>query len=182
MTSNAGRGSRVLGRLGVADGKGVVRVEDRYDTEIDDLWSSITDPERLARWYGKVEGDLRPGGAFTLYLESADLNSIGRVDTCEPPQRLRITTRESDESARRGNGPPPFEQTVEATLTAAGAQTVLTIEIRGLPLDKIEYFGAGWQIHAENLAAYLAHQESAETESRWSELVTAYRELASGIR
>ncbi|WP_329475233.1 SRPBCC family protein [Kribbella sp. NBC_01484] len=182
MTSNAGPGSRVLGRLGVADGTGVVRVEDRYDTDIDDLWSSITDPERLARWYGKVEGDLRLGGAFTLYLESADLNSIGRVDTCEPPRRLRITTRESDESARRGNGPPPFEQTVEATLTAAGPQTVLTIEIRGLPLDKIEYFGAGWQIHAENLAAYLAHQESTETESRWSELVTTYRQLASTIR
>lgn len=98
MTSNASPGSRVLGRLGVADGTGVVRVEDRYDTDIDDLWSSITDPERLARWYGKVEGDLRPGGAFTVYLESADLEGIGRVDTCEPPRRLQITTRESDES------------------------------------------------------------------------------------
>ena len=25
-----------------------------------------------------------------------------------------------------------------------------------MPLDKIAFFGAGWQIHAESLAAYLA--------------------------
>jgi len=40
-----------------------VRVEDRYDTDIDDLWSALTDPGRLVRWYGQVEGDLRLGGA-----------------------------------------------------------------------------------------------------------------------
>jgi uncharacterized protein YndB with AHSA1/START domain len=50
MTSNAGSGSRVLGSLRSADGKGVVRIEDRYDTDIDDLWSAITSPDRLARW------------------------------------------------------------------------------------------------------------------------------------
>jgi uncharacterized protein YndB with AHSA1/START domain len=182
MTSNAGPGSRVLGRLGAADGTGVVRIEDRYDTDIDDLWSAVTDPERLARWYGKVDGDLRAGGTFTVYVESAQLESIGHVDTCEPPQRLRITTRETEESAQRGNGPQPFDQTLEATLSAAGAETVLTIEIRGLPLDKIEYYGAGWQIHAENLAAHITHQEPTQTESRWSDLVATYTQLASAIR
>jgi uncharacterized protein YndB with AHSA1/START domain len=180
--SNAGQGSRVLGRLGVAGGAGVIRIEDRYDTDIDDLWSAVTDPGRLARWYGEVEGDLRPGGTFRVYLESADLESVGRIDECDPPERLRLITRESDESWRRGNGPPPFDQTIEATLTADGVQTVLTIEIQGLPLDKIEYFGAGWQIHTENLATYLNHRDPADTESRWSELVTAYQQLAAKVR
>ncbi|HWD81577.1 MAG TPA: SRPBCC domain-containing protein [Kribbella sp.] len=170
----------ILGRLGLADGKGVVRLQDRYDTGIEDLWSAVTDPERLARWYGKVEGDLRLGGAFTVYLESADLEGICRVDACEPPHRLRYTSRESDESAARGNGPAPFEQTVEATLTADGSQTVLTIEVRGLPVEKLEYFGAGWQLHAENLAAYLTDRES--DDSRWELLVTAYQEQAAALR
>jgi hypothetical protein len=49
-----------------------VRIEDRYDTDIDDLWSALTDPGRLASWYGQVEGDLRPGGEFRLYIESDD--------------------------------------------------------------------------------------------------------------
>src|SRR5215469_6074761 len=74
MTSNAPRGSRLLGSLRAADGVGVVRIEDRYDTTIDDLWAALTDPDRLAHWYGQVDGDLRPGGAFHLYLEANDLD------------------------------------------------------------------------------------------------------------
>ena len=62
MTSNPPVGGRILGSLRSADGKGVVRMEDRFDTAIDDLWSALTDPGRLARWFGQVEGDLRPGG------------------------------------------------------------------------------------------------------------------------
>jgi uncharacterized protein YndB with AHSA1/START domain len=53
MTSNASRGARILGSLRSADGTGVVRIEDRYDTGIDDLWSALTDPRRLARWYAQ---------------------------------------------------------------------------------------------------------------------------------
>ena len=44
------RGQRIVGTLRIADGKGVVRTEDRFDTDIDDLWSALTDPGRLARW------------------------------------------------------------------------------------------------------------------------------------
>jgi hypothetical protein len=42
----------VLGSLHSVDGEGVVRMEDRFDTGIDDLWGALTDPDRLARWYG----------------------------------------------------------------------------------------------------------------------------------
>ncbi len=60
MTSNAHPGTRILGSLRSADGNGVVRIEDRYDTDIEDLWSALTDPGRLARWHGQVDGDLTP--------------------------------------------------------------------------------------------------------------------------
>ena len=55
MTSNARGGDRLLASLRSADGKGVVRMEVRFDTDIDDLWSALTDPRRLARWIGEVE-------------------------------------------------------------------------------------------------------------------------------
>jgi uncharacterized protein YndB with AHSA1/START domain len=51
MTSDADAGQRILGSLRSADGKGVVRMQDRFDTGIADLWSALTDPSRLARWY-----------------------------------------------------------------------------------------------------------------------------------
>jgi uncharacterized protein YndB with AHSA1/START domain len=179
MTGHAGAG--VLGSLGSADGTGVVRIEDRYDTTVDDLWEAITDPGRLARWYAEVDGDLRPGGAFRSYVAGDDIESTGRVEVCEPPQRLLVTTRETDESYRRGQGVPPYDGTIEATLTADGEQTVLVIEVRGMPLDAIAFYGAGWQIHAEHLAAHLAGSEFGDIEARWRALVPQYQELASRI-
>jgi uncharacterized protein YndB with AHSA1/START domain len=179
MTSNARPGTRILGSLRSAGGTGVVRIEDRYDTDIDDLWSALTDPGRLARWYGQVEGGLHPGGEFHLYVESNDWDGAGRVEACEPPRRLLVTTREADESYRKGVGVPPFDEVIEATLTADGDQTVLVIEVRGIPLDKIAFYGAGWQIHAEDLAAYLAGRERGDTEARWDELVPPYQALAA---
>ena len=181
MTSNARGGTRILGSLRSADGKGVVRMEDRYGTDIDDLWSALTDPGRLARWYGQVEGDLRPGGEFRLHVESADIDGTGRVEACEPPRRLLVTTRETDESYLRGQGVPPYDEAIEATLTPVGDQTILVIEVRGMPLDTIAFYGAGWQIHAENLAAYLAGRERGDTEARWNELVPSYQDLAASI-
>lgn len=181
MTSNAGASDRILCTLRTADGKGVVRVEDRYQTEIGDLWSAITDPPRLARWYGEVKGDLRPGGDFSLYIESDGWEGTGRVEVCEPPRRLLVTTRETDESWRKGHGAPPFDEAIEVRLTADGDQTILVIEVRGLPLDPIAFYGAGWQIHAENLAAVLAGRERGDSEARWDELVPPYQDLAAAI-
>jgi len=181
MTSSARPGTRILGSLRSADGKGIVRIEDRYDTDIDDLWSALTDPARLARWHGQVEGDLRPGGEFRLYLEADDLEATGRVEACEPPRRLLVTTRETDESYLRGKGVPPFDESLEATLTPDGAQTILVIEVKGMPLDKVAFYGAGWQIHAENLAAYIAGRERGDTEARWNDLVPPYQDLAANM-
>ena len=181
MSRNARPVTRILGALRSAGGKGVVRIEDRYDTDIDDLWSAITDPIRLARWHGQVEGDLRPGGEFRIYNPTDNIEHAGRVETCEPPRRLVVTTRETDESYQAGNGVPPFDATRDITLTADGHQTILVIEVKGMPVDKIAFYGAGWQIHAESLAAYLAGREPGDIEARWGELVPPYQELAAAI-
>jgi uncharacterized protein YndB with AHSA1/START domain len=106
MTSSPRPGARILGSLRSADGKGIMRVEDRYDTSIDDLWSALTDPGRLAGWYGQVEGDLRAGGQFRLHVADADVDATGRVEACQPPRRLLVTTRETEESYQRWKGVP----------------------------------------------------------------------------
>ena len=45
------------------------------------LWEEVECS--LARWHGEVEGDLRPGGEFRLYLEADDIDSTGRIDAVE---------------------------------------------------------------------------------------------------
>jgi uncharacterized protein YndB with AHSA1/START domain len=172
MTSN----NRILGSLRSADGKGVVRMEDRFGTDINDLWSALTDPRRLARWYGELDGDLRPGGEFHAHVTGAG-ERTGRVDACEPPQRLLLTLRDPDP------GPGQPDQTIiEATLTADGGQTVLVVEERGLPLHLLAAYGAGVQIHVENLATHIAGHEPGDVEARWDELLPVYQDLAASVR
>jgi uncharacterized protein YndB with AHSA1/START domain len=181
MTSTQPEGSRLLGSLRSVDGAGVVLIQDRYDTDIEDLWDAITDPDRLVRWYGRVEGDLRPGGQFRVHVEAADIESLGRVDACEPPRRLRVSVRETDESYQSGHGVPPHDESIEVTLTEAGDQTDLTIEVHGMPLEKVAFYGVGWQMHAENLATYLTGRERADAEARWEALVPPYQDLAARL-
>ena len=168
MTSNAHAGGRILGSLRAADGKGVVRMEDRFDTDIDDLWSALTDPDRLARWIGEVEGDLRLGGEYRYNLFASGSEGTGRVEACEPPRRL-LLTMDLDQ---------PDDDVIEATLAADGDQTILVWEERGMPLDLLAAYGAGVQIHVEDLAAHIAGREPRDdAKARWDELLPAYQEL-----
>ena len=150
MTSNARPGVRILGSLRSADGKGIVRVEDRFDTDIDDTWSALTDPRRLARWMGEVEGELRLGGEFRARFFASGWEGTGRVEACEPPRRLLLLTMQPGQ---------PDEQVIEVTLAADGDQTILAWEERGMPLDYLAAYGAGIQVHVEDLAAHLSGRE-----------------------
>jgi len=67
MTNNTRADDRILGSLRSAEGKGSVRIEDRLDAHVGDVWSALTDQRRLARWLGEVEGDLRLGGASSAH-------------------------------------------------------------------------------------------------------------------
>ncbi len=181
MTSEAGAGTGILGSLRSADGRGVVRMEDRFDCGTDDAWSAFTEPSRLARWYGEVEGDLRLGGEYRARVLSSGSEVTGRVEACEAARRLRVTVRETDESWRKGRGAPPFDETIDVTLTADGDQTILVIEVRGMPVELLFAYGTGWQIHVEDLAAHLAVRERGDEGARWQELQPAYEDLAANV-
>jgi uncharacterized protein YndB with AHSA1/START domain len=134
MTVNEAERTRVLGSLRSGDGKGIVRMEGRLDTTIDDVWSALTDPSRLARWYGKVEGDLRLGGEFRSRLFASGWEGTGRVEACEP-RHLLVVTKSADH--------PDEEHAIEVTLAADGDRTVLVLEERGMPLELLAAYGAG---------------------------------------
>jgi uncharacterized protein YndB with AHSA1/START domain len=57
-----------------------------YDTTVEDLWAAITTPERLARWFLPVEGDLKLGGRYQLIG-----NAGGTISRCDPPEALDLT-------------------------------------------------------------------------------------------
>lgn len=160
--------ARTLGALRAADGTGIVRLEDRFATDVDDLWSALTDPGRLARWLGEVEGDLHQGGELRAHYFASGWEGTCRVQVCEPPRRLLLLTASPEEP----------DGVIEVTLTPDGDHTILVIEDRGLPLEQLAAYGAGDQIHVEDLAAYLDGRERCDARARWQELHPAYQQLA----
>jgi uncharacterized protein YndB with AHSA1/START domain len=169
----------VIGTMRALDAtRGVVRVEDVYDTDIDDLWAACTTPERLARWIADVSGDLQVGGLIHAVFTST-WTGPGRIEECDAPRHLLVTMEPGTDD----------ESQIEAWLSAEGSQTRLVLEERGLPLDRLSMHGAGWQAHLEDLGRSLAVAGTAHTDGwseqtpasawhrRWGELAPAYREM-----
>lgn len=156
------------------DSLGAIRVEQWYDTDIDDLWEACTSPERLARWLAEVSGDLREGGTVHAVFTSTWSGPL-IVEVCDPPHRLLLR-----------EGPGTEEAQIEAWLTADGPRTRLVVEQRGLPLDGLRAHGAGWHAHLDDLGRSLTidgpvhvHGWSAEApapawRARWNELAPSY--------
>jgi uncharacterized protein YndB with AHSA1/START domain len=175
MTSNTRAGDRILGSLRSAEGEGIVRIERRFNTDVGDMWSALTDPSRLAQWLGEVEGELRLGGEFRAHFFASGWHGTGRVEACEPPQRLFVLTKDAEEPDA------PDEHPIELTLTADGDETTLVWEERAIPLDLLAAYGAGVQVHVEDLAAHLARRDRCDAGVRFGELFLAYQELAANL-
>jgi uncharacterized protein YndB with AHSA1/START domain len=103
-----------------------------YETTVDDVWSALTDPDRVRRWFYPVAGDLRAGGSFQL-----EGNAGGDILECNPPTLLRLTF----------GGPTSI---VELRLSAEG-DTTTTLELEhSVPIEIAQsgagalYVGPGW--------------------------------------
>lgn len=155
-----------------ADGEGrSVHFERTYDTNPEDLWAAISDPSRLARWFARVEGDLRAGGSFLIVFDEddPDQRTRGRVQACSPPRRLQVTWEFPGES----------DSVVAVELRPEGAATRLVLDHRRLPEQAAAEYAAGWHLHLDALAADLAGTEMPSWEQRYPELLPAYRKSAA---
>lgn len=120
-----------------------------YDTTVDDLWDALTTPQRLARWFLPVEGDLRLGGRYQLQG-----NAGGTITRCDPPGALDLTWEFS--------GATSWVQ-VRLTRDGRGARLVLEhIAHRdAIGKEHLEKFGPGavgigWELALHGLALHLA--------------------------
>jgi uncharacterized protein YndB with AHSA1/START domain len=148
--------------------RGAIRVEDVYDTGIDDLWDACTTPERLSRWMAtELSGDLHAGGSIHATFTSS-WTGPARIEACDQPHHLLTLEPGTDDQTE-----------VEAWLTEVGEGTRLVVEERGLPVDRLHFHGAGWQAHLEDLSRSLAGQGSVWRAS-WTELMPAYEAMPLG--
>ena len=173
---------KIIGTMrALDDTRGAVRVEDVYDTDIDDLWEACTTPERLARWIAEVSGDLREGG--TVHAVFTSTWSGPATDRGLRRPAPSACSRRSRARTTRPRSRPGSPRRVPDHAGGRGARPA------GRPLH---FYGAGWQVHLEDLGRSLASDGpvhvggwSEQTpapawHARWTELTPKYQDTAVG--
>lgn len=132
-----------------------------YATDAADLWQALTSPDRLARWFGQVTGDLRLGGRYQIKD-----NASGAITECVEAHRIALTWEFADTVSW-----------VEATLVPEAGGTRLELRhIAHIDAYWTEYGpgagGVGWDLGLLGLARHLAEPAAAvplEAEPGWLE-------------
>jgi uncharacterized protein YndB with AHSA1/START domain len=143
------------------DGRPTLRLERRLAHPIASVWSALTDPAELARWFpSTIEGELRDGArlsfSFPEHDEVPDMH--GQVTELDPTRELAffwgedhirfelrpdgehtdlcltVVLDSADKAARDGAGWHVCLARLEATLDGAGEQSLKAI-------------GEGWRQH-----------------------------------
>ena len=132
---------------------------------VDRVWSLITEPEHVGRWFGDAgaEIDLRPGGNMVLRWEEHG-TARGRVERVEP-QRV-FSYRWAPFNDPGGDAPEPGNSTlVEFTLEPEGDGTRLRVVESGFASletsaeqqhENVEGNTRGWKAELGELADYAA--------------------------
>jgi Activator of Hsp90 ATPase homolog 1-like protein len=159
-----------LRRRELPSGEARVAVFSRtYDTSVEDLWDACTNPERLARWYTTVTGELRLGGMF----DQVNMGG-GVVAVCDAPSHLKVILGPGgvDEIDVRVS-PGPADGT--ATLEIQHATTLDAHEIEGQMYDAIFCMGGGYYPRLQALGLLLRGELPADYDSTAFHLNAAMR-------
>lgn len=168
MTQNST--TAIEGTLHSSQGKGVVRLRARYGHPLTELWSALSDPERLAGWFGNVSGELRSGGEFSAFVYSSEWDGHGRIDECRPSERLVVTMWEEE----------GLEHTAAADLEVEESLTTLRLQVSGVPLEFAWAYASGWHEHLDDLGSYLEgrHRSRKSSDSQFDDFAATYRDIS----
>jgi uncharacterized protein YndB with AHSA1/START domain len=117
------------------------------------VWEFLVDPEKLARWKGRLAETFepRPGGAYRIEVVPGHV-AAGEFVELDPPRRIVYTWGWEPD----GDGPnvvPPGSSTVEIELVPDGAGTRLLFTHRDLPTrESADRHAHGWHHYLERLA------------------------------
>jgi uncharacterized protein YndB with AHSA1/START domain len=129
--------------LGTADGRDLVLTRS-FRAGIDDVWASITESERTARWFASWTGEPGPGKTirYKLVFEGDAPEADMTIDACEPPHHLAVSTRDEYGTWR-----------LEARLTENEGVTELTFIHHLDEGADVGSVGPGWEYYLDMLVA-----------------------------
>jgi uncharacterized protein YndB with AHSA1/START domain len=115
-----------------------------FRASVEDVWASITESERTARWFGPWEGDAGPGRTVKVQMvfeEEKPWMEL-RIDACEPPKRLAVSSKDESGGWR-----------MELLVSQTGDTTELRFVHHLDSVDQVGEIGAGWEYYLDVLVA-----------------------------
>lgn len=205
MTAHRTTGSPPAAVLGSP--RPALRFERHLTTDLDDAWTLVSDPERVARWFAPVTvgaDGTRPdtqdvaedlaenarengsgpsvqdavGRTWTTYWDDGREYATGTIVRCEPPRLLELTWTASDDADASSAG-----SVLRVTLTEDpaedGAGVLLTLEHEGLGATDLVLYGAGWHTYLDRLGD--GSIAVVDWSARFAELEPVYRRLVEAV-
>ncbi len=126
-----------------ADGRQRLEFRRSWPDAVEDVWSALTEPDRMARWIGTYDGERAPGGTgtFTMTHEQEPVGEAVTVVECDPPRRLVVSWVDQDDWA------------VELDRWSEDGRTVLRFRQVFAADADVTDFAAGWQWYLDKLDA-----------------------------
>ena len=113
-----------------------------FRAPLDDVWASLTEPERTARWYGPWTGDAAPGNTIKVQMihEEGEPWMDMTIDACEPPRRLGLSSVTDHGS-----------WLLEMELTERAGVTELRFTQHLTGTEGVGELGPGWEFYLDAL-------------------------------
>jgi uncharacterized protein YndB with AHSA1/START domain len=129
---------------------GATTVTARFDLTLDEpayeIWSFLTQPDRLPQWLAPGRIELEVGGAARLDFEDSGIVIDSRVTRCSAPRSLAYSWSSPGQPLRP----------VRWSLEADAGRTHVTLELELPAGEDVARSAAGWAAHLEMLAAAVA--------------------------
>ncbi|MEV0899994.1 SRPBCC family protein [Actinoplanes sp. NPDC049802] len=115
-----------------------------FRAPVADVWASLTDPERTARWFGPWKGDAAPGNTIQVQMAQEE----GRpwmdmtIDACEAPRRLGLSAVDDHGSWH-----------LDIVLTESDGVTELRFTQHLSGTENVGDVGPGWEWYLDLLVA-----------------------------
>ena len=115
-----------------------------FRAPVADVWASLTDPERTARWFGPWQGDPAPGRTIKVQMvqEEGKPWMDMTIDACDPPRRLAMSAVDE-----HGNW------YLDMVLAESAGVTELRFTQQLTDTEGVGEVGPGWEYYLDALVA-----------------------------
>ncbi|WP_194814085.1 SRPBCC family protein [Nocardia sp. XZ_19_385] len=161
------------GRLLTTDAGRDLILTRTYRAPIADVWASLTEPDRTARWYGPWTGEAGPGRNIKVQMtfEEGQPWMEMHIEACEPPHRLEVSA--TDEA---GSWLLEVQLTQQNDTTEFRFIQHLTTDHLGM----VSQVGPGWEYYLDMFGAAHTGANRPEFSDYYPAFAEYYENLAKG--